>query len=430
MLEKYGHEYNSQRSDIKEILSEKTSKRYMSDEVFEKLNDKEWLYREYVKKKRSALNISMELGVWYDTVIKYCRKHGFEIRTQSEQKFKNFNTFEKLNNKEWLYQEYVIKNRSGINIASELSTSSDVVLDYCRKYGFEIKQSYNISTIEVEILSFIKNELGFYSASSRNDLLEGKLEIDIFIPERNIGIEVNGLYWHSDSKGKTQYYHSKKTEIAKKAGIRLIHITDHQWNNKQTIVKSMIRNMLGKTQNKIFARKCELDQNISFYEQKDFTEQNHIQGSPPSVSVSFGLRYNKEIVSLMTFGVPRFDKNAEWELLRFCNKLEYSIPGAFSKLLTHFIKKYNPKSIISYADKQRSIGNVYIKNGFKLINKSKPGYIWTNGKEIFSRYQTQKKYLKNKLNIFDEKLSEAENMYQNGYFRYWDCGQLVFLYTP
>jgi hypothetical protein len=371
MLEKYGHEYNSQRSDIKEILSEKTSKRYMSDEVFEKLNNKDWLYEEYVIKKRSAVNIASEFNIWYGTI-----------------------------------------------------------LDYCRKYGFEIKQSYNISNVEIEVLSFVQNELGFKTASSRNDLLEGKQEIDIFIPDHNLGIEINGLYWHSEIKGKTQYYHAKKTEMAEKNGIRLIHITDHQWNNKKNIVKSMVRNMLGKTQHKIFARKCQIDYNISFYEQKQFTNENHIQGAPPNVKVSFGLMYNEELVSLMTFGIPRFDENAEWELLRFCNKLNYSIPGGFSKLLNHFIRQYKPKSIISYADKQRSIGNVYHKNGFKLIHHSKPGYIWSNGTEILTRYQTQKKQLKTKFNNFDETLSETENMYQNGYSRYWDCGQLVFLYTP
>lgn len=42
------------------------------------------------------------------------------------------------------------------------------------------------------------------------------------------------------------------------------------------------------------------------------------------------------------------------------------------------------------------------------------------------RFHFRKSVLKNKLEKFDPKLSEWENMKANGYDRIWDCGNLVF----
>ena len=67
-----------------------------------------------------------------------------------------------------------------------------------------------------------------------------------------------------------------------------------------------------------------------------------------------GLYFNDELLSLMTFGKSRFSKNTEWELLRFCNKLGYHIPGAAGKLLKYFEKNWHPMSLISYADRRWS----------------------------------------------------------------------------
>ena len=59
------------------------------------------------------------------------------------------------------------------------------------------------------------------------------LEIDIFIPSKNIAIEYDGLYWHSSNKfsGRTieKKYHLNKTEQCLKKGIKLIHIFENEW---------------------------------------------------------------------------------------------------------------------------------------------------------------------------------------------------------
>ena len=133
----------------------------------------------------------------------------------------------------------------------------------------------------------------------------------------------------------------------------------------------------------------------------------------------------------MTFGKSRFNKNIEYELLRFCNLKFHNVRGAASKLLKAFECTYKPNSLVSYANRDWSMGNLYSKLGFEYNHTSEPNYIYTNKrKEIFGRQQTQKHKLKNFLEsknlIFKEELSERDNMIGNGYRIYYDTGNLVY----
>ena len=131
----------------------------------------------------------------------------------------------------------------------------------------------------------------------------------------------------------------------------------------------------------------------------------------------------------MTFGKTRFSKKYEWELLRFCCKLGYHIPGAAGKLLKHFERKYNPKSLVSYADRRWSQGQLYGKLGFTLDHVSNPDYWYFKQNTILleSRVKYQKYKLSKILDNFDENKTEVENMKANGYFRIFDCGNFVFV---
>ena len=129
----------------------------------------------------------------------------------------------------------------------------------------------------------------------------------------------------------------------------------------------------------------------------------------------------------MTFGKPRFNKEYDYELLRFCNTLNTSVMGGASKLLSYFIKNYNPKSILSYANLRWSMGNLYEKLGFTLISQSSPNYFYFNNDLILhSRIEFQKHKLKDKLENYNPDLTESENMYNNGYRKIYDCGNLVY----
>ena len=102
--------------------------------------------------------------------------------------------------------------------------------------------------------------------------------------------------------------------------------------------------------------------------------------------------------------------------------------GGASKLLA-FFRKSNSGSIISYASICHSNGNLYRKIGFKQIGKSRPNYLWSDGRyRILTRYQCQKHKLPALLgDAFDPSLSETANLEANGYFKLYDCGNYVFV---
>jgi hypothetical protein len=94
---------------------------------------------------------------------------------------------------------------------------------------------------------------------------------------------------------------------------------------KKDIVKSVIKNNLSQISNKIYGRKCKI-KSVETDEKNQFLLKNHLQGKD-NASISYGLYYNDELVSLMTFGKSRFDKKIEYEMYRFCNKLDCVIIG-------------------------------------------------------------------------------------------------------
>lgn len=281
----------------------------------------------------------------------------------------------------------------------------------------------NYSINEDKIYEHIKT---LYSNTIANDrkILKG-YELDIYIPERKIAIEYNGLYWHSELK-KDKNYHLNKTIECEKQGIRLIHIFEDEWLYKSEIWKSMLNNILGLTKNKVQARKCTIREAYS-QEAIKFLNENHIQGWCPS-QIKLGLYYNNELMSIMTFGKSRHfigNGETEYELLRFCNKLNTTVIGGASKLFNYFVKTYNPNSIISYADRRWSNGNLYNVLGFEFIHNSKPNYYYIIGTNRKNRFNFRKSILVKKYNC-PKNMSEKEFCRQQKWYRIYDCGTKVY----
>jgi hypothetical protein len=255
-------------------------------------------------------------------------------------------------------------------------------------------------------------------------LTQGKLEIDVYLPELNLGIEVNGLYWHSD-KNVHKDYHKEKLEEFAKLGVRIFYIFEDEWNFKSDIVKSMLRNLIKAPMDRvIYARKCELRE-VRFDETRKFLEDNHLQGHN-NYKHSLGLYFQGELVSLMTFGSYRFGKSLDegYELRRFCSKVGTRVIGAASKLFSHFVQTRKPPRIISYADRGRSVGNVYERLGFSQIGVTGPTYWYTEGDIRINRMNFTKKKLV--ADGADWEKTEGEIMSERGFYRIYGPGNLVF----
>ena len=286
-----------------------------------------------------------------------------------------------------------------------------------------------VSKDEIQLGKFIE-ELGLDIIRSDRTILEGK-EIDILIPSHNIGIEINGNYWHSDLiTNHDKQYHLDKTSRASSKGIQLLQFFGDEIFHKENICKSIIRNKLGLA-DRLYARKCSIKE-VPIDNKNTFLDNNHIQGKDHS-KIKLGLYHSNELVSLMTFGSPRYNKEVEWELIRFCSKLNTCVVGAASKLFQHFIKNYNPKSIISYADKRISNGNLYDVLGFIHTHDATPRYYYMHRKNYLKRLH-RSNFTKDRIKKLYPEVDIVNNdewsiMQSLNYDRIWDCGNKVYVWT-
>lgn len=284
----------------------------------------------------------------------------------------------------------------------------------CSKCG----QTYDKT--EQEIKDFI-TDLGFSYLENTRKIIQ-PYELDIVVPTKNIAIEFNGLYWHSDEH-KPNNYHLIKTNKCEHKGYQLIHIFEDEWLDKREIVKSRLSYLLGVVGEKIHARKC-IIKNVDSSTTSKFLIDNHIQGYVRS-KINLGLYCGEELVSIMTFGSLRKNLGSvsidgNFELLRFCNKLNTTVVGGANKLLQHFIKTFKPIEIISYADRRWSTGNVYEKLGFEFVHNSKPNYFYLIDRKRENRFKYRKDVLVKE--GFDKSKTEKQIMKDRGINRIYDCG--------
>ena len=291
------------------------------------------------------------------------------------------------------------------------------------------------SKIQREFRDFLDDiDIPFFE---NNRKLIKPLEVDFYIPDFNITFEINGNYWHSELHGlKNRKYHINKTELCNNKNIKLIHIFEDEWLFKKEIVKSRIKNILNLCNKKIYARKCKIKK-IDSKIKTSFLLENHLQGNSVD-NIRLGLFYNDEIVSVMTFSKRRMalgareSKDGEYELVRFCSKINTNVIGGFQKLLSYFVKNYNSKKIITYADCRWSGINheetVYFKRNFKFIHRTPPSFFYIHKKDFLirkHRFSLNKNKLL-KLYSADSKKTGWQIAQDNGYDRIWDCGTLKF----
>jgi hypothetical protein len=317
-------------------------------------------------------------------------------------------------------EEY--KLQYGINslMSNSLTLSTTKRLN---QYNQDLIHFSPVSKDEVDIKNLITS-FGFTVIERDRKILNG-MEIDLMVSDLNLGIEYNGNKFHTEYYGgKYPNYHLDKLKISNSKGFGLIQIFEDEWILKKDIVINKIKHILGVSSGKkIGARKCKIKE-ILTNEKNNFLEQYHIQGAD-TASIKLGAFYENELIAVMTF------KNItikDFELTRFATNYNYIIPGIASKLLKYFIRHYQPKKIINFADRRWTIkkdDNLYTKLNFKLIEVTRPDYKYYNTKihryKRYHKFQFRRKNLIKKYDI-NPNLTEKEMMKELGYDRIWDCG--------
>lgn len=432
-IKKRTRETNIQRYGVAHPMQNNTIKNKVSNTINTFSENKKQL----IQQKREATCIE-RYGIVHPSTLDYIKqkqentnltKYGFKCAASHPliaEKIKQNHAkklYGNINNAQYLTTEN--ESLTLKQIATNLEISHSVVSTRFKKFNIPVKFHSSASSIHNEVVEWLKT-IGVQNIKENDrDILNGK-EIDILILDISVGIEIDGIYWHSEIiGGKNKNYHLNKTTNAKEKGILLIHLYDIEWMQQKQIVQSRILSKLQKTDT-IYARKCNI-QKINSKTANNFFNKNHLQGIANS-SKQYGLYYNDELVSCMSFSKSRFNRSYEWELLRFSNKINCTIVGGASRLFMAFIKDINPKNIISYSDKRWGDGKLYQNMGFLYSHTSAPNFKYVKNGKLFNRIKFQKHKLEKLLKIFSPTLSAWENMINNNYDRIWDCGNDVWIW--
>jgi hypothetical protein len=294
------------------------------------------------------------------------------------------------------------------------------------------KQGIIISKVNLAFADLLKENNIYYEQEFT--LGNGLYSYDFYVKSENTEylIEINPTFTHTCVNTgvyspRDINYHINKTEYAIDRGFNCIHVW--QWDDWNKIVSII------KPKQRLYARKLKL-KDVPKREANIFLNMHHLQNSCYGNSVNLGLYQNDELVELITFGEPRYNKNYEWELLRLCTHSDYIVIGGAEKLFKYFKLNYEPNSIISYCDISKFIGNVYKRLGFILKEQTKPQKIWSDKKEKYITDNLLRQFgfdrlIGSKLNppeIYGKGTDNEMLMLNHKWLPIYDCGQKVFEY--
>lgn len=384
-----------------------------------------------------------------DNLVVLMEKHGYCVKNETllEHLQQRIEAETLYSDKRRTCMEYLLAIQNYIKIYQELpdvfalktsmSKNVNVIRRAIIRYGLnEFVRFHNVSSwVSVLRQDFMKLNVN-YEMNNRSLLFDDSgchFELDFYLPERRLGIEVNPVGTHSIDipviGSKDIYYHQRKAIAAVHFGIGLVHLYDDDFAD-QMKYRKILNLLTTRKVRKIGARNCEVRE-ISSVESNQFLRTYHLQGEEYSSSYRFGLFDGDALCCVLTLGRPRYTQNT-YEVIRYCVRPDYIIMGGFLRLWKRFLKQcHSGDTIVSYLDlnKRFTANNIYEKSGFVLDGMTQPDYVWVNkyGTETLKRYTTTKKKLV--AAGFDAAKTEKEIMLERGYVRVYGAGSLRYVYT-
>ena len=278
-------------------------------------------------------------------------------------------------------RDWTVKHKS---CGKVFSTAASVYYNRCVRSKIELcphcyPYMENSSSSEKMLLDFVHSIYNGEIVENTRAIIH-PYELNIYIPEKNIAIEYNGLYWHSEQYVPSTY-HKMKSDICKERGVHLIHVFEDDWLYKREIVQSVIKNFLGcGHQTIIYARKCEVRE-VNNQDTQVFLQENHMLGRMMMISHSIGLYYEGCLVSLMAFRCTSKEKKVV-ELSRYAIKRDYNIKGGAERIFKHFLKMYGSlySKVKTFNDNGVFKGTVHYRLGFQHTGTNAPNFMYYDKK--------------------------------------------------
>lgn len=397
-LEKYGTPYTFQSDLVKENIKKTMIERYGVDHP-QKCKE--------IREKTETTSISRYGGVGLGS-----EKLKLKAKQTCIEKYGVTNPFSDETIKEQLKQECLEK----------YGVPYYCMTDKCRNSSVFENSSCNVSFMKLLEVANISYSREFSIGTKSYDF-----KVDNTLIEVNPTSTHNSTWgWRGHKNGIDREYHKNKSQLANENGYRCISLFD--WDDYNKVI-----NLLLKKKDTVYARKCIIKE-VTNSDTIAFINKNHLQGYSKS-KINIGLYYNSELVSIMTFGNPRYNKHYEYELIRYCYSKH--VIGGEEKLFSYFIKNYKPNSIISYCDLSKFTGKLYEKLGFVCTSKDvKPSKHWVhykNKQHITDNLLRQRGFdqlLGDKYGCFGKGTSNEELMLSHGFVEVYDCGQATYVWQP
>ena len=332
----------------------------------------------------------------------------------------------------------------------EYRTSGEKVEITCKKHGNFWQTPDNhlqgngcprcvagrISRAEDELRVFLESQVPPDAVRTQVYINKDSVQryLDLAVPSLGLGIEFNGLYWHSEQYRKTATYHREKSQLFLDNGYTdIVHIFEDDWLHRRGAVEHLLSYKLCNLPS-LMARKLTVG-NVEHKAARSFYTSYHMQG--PSIAAGqlhYGLYQQDELVAVMSFTQHSSGRRkleaGHWELVRFASK--YRVQGGASKLFKAFTKEHSPQSVLSFSWSHLFNGNVYQVLGFKLDKELPPDYMYVDKGQCRRLHKAgfQHSKLRQKLDNYDPTLTEKQNCANNGYFRIYDCGKKRWVWSP
>lgn len=473
VMKRYGVRNVSELQSVRDRISEKNSSKEVSEKR-RRHNLKKWGVENVsqngeIKKKLSAI---MKTDRYLENRKKTCiERYGYDSPSQSEEvKRKRADTCLKrygceghTNSREF-YEKKLLDGSKVDNfmsfrndpisyirchytepptikeLESDLGCTNTPIYDILIKHDCRHLVYHTDSQIEEEVYKFLIQHIDESRIIRRDRTVIKPKEIDLYIPDLHFGIECNPAATHNSTKNLfgdksvPNNYHQIKSKLCEDKGIQLFHLFGYEWKHKRNIVESMIQYHLNSVDCKTGARTCYVAE-LPFNECQKFLNENHLQGSMNgSIRLGLKTKTTDELVSVMVFtkmrptiGTLKSYSENDYELARFCSKLNTSVVGGANKLFKHFIEKYHPSKVISFSDVAHTSGDLYRTLGFQKVSQSVPSYHWGDIYDDvwMNRVNCQKRFLKKLLNddsIDIENMTERQIMESHKFVQIFDCG--------
>ena len=377
MMERYGVPCNLMARDDVYDFSKRCYDALMGDNVWVRVLKKlaqdkkvsyDMLYKEYPLYRRDFI-LSMQVSDHIETLCKVWKKVG----------------------------RGVIKYPTNTFFKMPVVMASTFLNEYAKKGLISLPSNFNCfkSQYELMVANYL-DSLGVKYEVNNRSVLGGK-EIDFYIPDKKVGIEINPSVSHNSNKyaknrgrlfgSKEELYHYDKYKAAAKAGIVLLQLFEYDLNPEQFDKKTkyLLKQKLCGYDGKVYARKT-----VVYEAKRDvrtkcivFLNDYHLQGSATATKY-FAMEYCGELV-----GVASFKQHKGYvELKRLCFKRGVQVLGGLSKFISAYFKSDADCDIIkSFSDNNIGDGMSYEKAGAELVGEIKTSLCFispSNGLDMYS----------------------------------------------